>query len=77
MIAMRRSLQATFHLVVTVLCVIITYSRYELILLDQEQQNDTGNARKAKLKDNLQHSFIPEEDLSPFNVKHRSGKLLV
>ena len=72
---MRRSFQPTFHLIVTFLCVIITYERYQLILIHDDENIglNTVFSKGAKLNDNIEHAVFSEGNLDLFNNQNILG----
>ena len=72
---MCRSFQPTFHLLVVVLCTILTYSRYQLILLHDEENNylGAGNSGNYNLKSPVKLSVDSEEHLAPFKSQISLG----
>ena len=70
---MGQIVKATFHVVVTAFCVIITYSKYLLIRLD----NEYVNIRETEPRILSQHSSMPQKNQDPFKFQSHKGKYFI
>lgn len=71
---MRRKLRTTVQLVVEILCVIITYSKYQLIKLER---TSNSNLKRAEVKDISKYSLSHQSIQDPIENARHLGRFKV